>query len=67
MVQGAAEVEIDHISRPLAAGENVYVPLGAVHRMTNIGDTPLVVIEVQVGEHLDESDIVRLEDDYARV
>ncbi len=67
VVQGVAEAEIDGAAHPLEAGEHVYVPLGAHHRIRNPGDTPMVFLEVQVGEHLDEQDIVRLQDDYARV
>ena len=45
-------------------GEYRYIPLGEKHRLTNIGDTELVLVEVQVGEYLGEDDIVRIEDVY---
>jgi mannose-6-phosphate isomerase len=32
----------------------------------NEGESPLVFIEVQVGEYFGEDDIVRLDDDYGR-
>ena len=38
-----------------------------VHRLKNAGDIPLIVIEVQSGSYLDESDIVRLDDQYHRI
>ena len=41
--------------------------MGEKHRLTNIGETELVLIEVQVGDYLGEDDIVRLDDDYGRV
>ena len=44
----------------------VYIPLGEKHRLTNISETELVLIEVQVGNYLGEDDIVRLDDDYGR-
>ena len=66
MVEGSAEVEIDGAVRAVAAGEHVHIPLGATHRIRNVGAEPLVFIEVQVGDVLDEDDIVRLEDDYGR-
>lgn len=66
MVEGAAEVEIDGKTLPLSAGEHVYIPLGAHHRIRNPGDVDLVFIEVQVGDNLDENDIVRVVDDYGR-
>lgn len=46
------------------------VPAGVAHRIGNTGNNPLVFIEVAVaanGGDLSESDIVRLEDDYARL
>ena len=46
-------------------GETVWVPRNSVHRMGNSGDRPGRLLEVGFG-HFDESDIERLEDDYAR-
>ena len=46
-------------------GEMVWVPCGATHRMGNSGREPGRLLEVAFG-HFDESDIERLEDDYAR-
>jgi mannose-6-phosphate isomerase len=43
------------------------VPLGAVHRIENVGHEPFVMIEVQHGDYLGEDDIVRFEDDFGRV
>ena len=34
--------------------------------MENIGDSPLEIIEIQVGEYLGEDDIVWIEDIYGR-
>lgn len=45
----------------------VFIPQQNVHRVENIGDTPLHIIEVQFGDILEEGDIVRLEDDYGRL
>jgi mannose-6-phosphate isomerase len=66
VVQGTAEAYVDGILHPLNAGEHIFIPLGAHHRIKNSGSTPLVLIEVQVGELLDERDIVRITDDYGR-
>ncbi|MDF3415058.1 mannose-1-phosphate guanylyltransferase/mannose-6-phosphate isomerase [Sulfitobacter sp. M57] len=46
--------------------ESVYIPLHAIHRMENPGDTPMELIEVQTGSYLGEDDIVRYEDVYSR-
>jgi mannose-6-phosphate isomerase-like protein (cupin superfamily) len=54
----------DHVWRP-APNEEIYIPLGAAHRLANIGDRPARVMEMWLGGS-DEADIVRLEDRYGR-
>ena len=46
--------------------ESTFIPPSTVHRLENPGMIPLKIIEVQNGEYLEEDDIVRTEDDYAR-
>ncbi len=48
-------------------GQYRYIPLKERHRLTNIGQDELVLIEVQCGGYLGEDDIVRLVDTYGRV
>ncbi len=48
------------------AGSIVEIQKGQLHRLQNTGTTPLIVIEVQLGDKLDEKDIVRIEDDFGR-
>lgn len=48
-----------------AAGEEIYIPRKAPHRLRCVGRTPARVMEVWLGIS-DESDIVRLEDKYGR-
>ena len=43
-----------------------FIPLGATHRLENIGSEPLHLIEIQSGHYLGEDDIVRFEDSYGR-
>jgi mannose-1-phosphate guanylyltransferase/mannose-6-phosphate isomerase len=66
VVSGNAIVTRDEERLPTNANEGVFLPVGAVHRLENVGSTPLQLIEVQVGDYLGEDDIERLEDDYAR-
>jgi len=66
IVEGRAEVEIDGRVRRVEAGDHVFIPLRAAHRIRNVGPGRLTFIEVQTGEVLDEDDIVRLVDDYGR-
>lgn len=66
VVGGTALVHLDGTEMHLHADQSIYIPLGAVHRLSNVGSVALEVVEVQSGSYLGEDDIVRLEDDYAR-
>jgi mannose-1-phosphate guanylyltransferase/mannose-6-phosphate isomerase len=66
LTQGRALVRIGDEEFETGPGEYRYIPLGEKHRLTNIGDGELVLIEVQVGSYLGEDDIVRLDDVYGR-
>lgn len=48
-------------------GDVLHIPIEAKHRIENNGTEPLVFVEVQLGESFDESDIVRVADDYSRI
>ena len=66
VTQGNALVQIGEEEFETGLGEYRYIPPGEKHRLTNIGGTELVLIEVQFGDYLGEDDIVRLDDDYGR-
>ena len=66
VVEGTAKVTIDGKSQIVEENQSVYVPLGAIHRLANPGDLPMVLIEVQSGTYFGEDDIVRYEDVYTR-
>ncbi|MDA9940626.1 mannose-1-phosphate guanylyltransferase/mannose-6-phosphate isomerase [Planktomarina temperata] len=66
VVEGTAKVTIDDGVQLVSEGQSVYVPLGAKHRMENLGKLPMVLIEVQIGTYLGEDDIIRYEDVYDR-
>ena len=66
VVEGEVEVTVDDRIVRLKPNESVYIPLGAVHRAANPGETFATLIEVQCGDYLGEDDIVRLQDDYGR-
>ena len=66
VVSGTAEVELNGETRLLRQGESTFVRSGIRHRLKNPGVIPLEIIEVQMGEYLEEDDIVRFEDDYGR-
>lgn len=66
VVQGTAMVTRDAEEILLRENESIYLPLGCVHRLVNLGKIPLEIIEVQSGSYLGEDDIVRYEDIYRR-
>jgi mannose-1-phosphate guanylyltransferase/mannose-6-phosphate isomerase len=66
VVTGMADVILDDAYLVLRPGESTFVPAGIRHRLANSGKIPLVVIEVQIGEYLEEDDIERYEDDFGR-
>lgn len=66
IVKGTAKVFLDGKEKILHAGESVYIPMNAKHRLENPGKIPLTLIEVQIGEYLGEDDIVRFNDDFGR-
>ena len=66
VVNGIALVEIDRNETILKKNQSIYVPLRSKHRLSNPGDKPLTLIEVQSGEYLEEDDIIRFDDMYGR-
>ena len=67
IVEGDAMIVLGDDTLHRTANESVYIPVKVKHRIKNISkDKNLVFIEVQTGETLDESDIVRFEDNYGR-
>jgi mannose-1-phosphate guanylyltransferase/mannose-6-phosphate isomerase len=66
VASGTAEVQLDKERKLLRQGESTFVRSGVQHRLKNPGVIPLEVIEVQLGEYLQEDDIVRFEDEYGR-
>ncbi len=67
VVRGTAEVQVGEETRTLRENESVYIPQGAIHRLSNPGKILLELIEVQTGSYLGEDDIVRVEDEFGRI
>ncbi|QWD60420.1 mannose-1-phosphate guanylyltransferase/mannose-6-phosphate isomerase [Polynucleobacter sp. MWH-UH35A] len=66
VVKGVAEVTNGDQVITLKENQSTYIPRGQTHRLSNLGETPLEIIEVQSGGYLGEDDIVRFEDTYGR-
>ncbi|MDX8411650.1 MAG: mannose-1-phosphate guanylyltransferase/mannose-6-phosphate isomerase [Mariprofundaceae bacterium] len=67
VVSGTATVTCGEEVITVAKNESVYIPIGKKHRLENQGRIPLHIIEVQVGDYLEEDDIERFDDVYGRV
>jgi len=67
VVSGTATVTVGETTKLVRPNESTYIKMGEVHRLSNEGKIPVVLIEAQVGEYTGEDDIVRLSDDYKRV
>jgi mannose-6-phosphate isomerase-like protein (cupin superfamily) len=66
VISGRARVTVGKDEIPLGPSGAIDIPVGAQHRIENIGDEPLVFIEVQQGDYFGEDDIIRLADDFGR-
>jgi len=66
VVKGSACVTRGEDVFELNENESTFIPLGVKHRLENITDVPLEIVEVQSGDYLGEDDIVRFEDKYGR-
>ncbi|XPV67649.1 MAG: mannose-1-phosphate guanylyltransferase/mannose-6-phosphate isomerase [Halarcobacter sp.] len=66
VVSGTATVTVGEKTFTVRPNESTYIKMGEVHRLSNEGKIPVVLIEAQVGEYTGEDDIVRLDDDFKR-
>ncbi len=66
VVSGSAQVVRGDETFQLKANDSITIPEKTKHRLGNSGADPLVIIEIQFGNRLDENDIARFEDRYGR-
>ena len=67
VVKGQARVHYGDEVLDLNVNESTYHGKEVMHALENVGDIPLELIEVQVGDYLGEDDIIRFKDNYGRV
>lgn len=68
ILQGSADIVFGNDVKHLKAGDSINIAYGMIHRIeNNHKEEQLIIIEVQMGEEISESDIVMLEDDYGRI
>lgn len=66
VVKGTAQVTVDDEVNIVCSGESIFFKEGQKHRLENNGKIPLEIIEVQMGQYLEEDDIIRFDDEYGR-
>ena len=66
IVKGTAKIRINDDVGTYSENQSVFIPIGTVHSIENIGCIELTIVEVQYGCYLEEDDIVRIEDKYGR-
>jgi mannose-1-phosphate guanylyltransferase/mannose-6-phosphate isomerase len=65
--QGNPKVTLNKNSFSMNKNEHIFIPVETIHRIQNLGNKPVKVIEAQIGSILKESDIVRFQDVYGRI
>ena len=66
VVKGRAKVTKGDEVFTLEPNQSTYVSKGTLHRLENVEEAPLEIIEVQSGSYLGEDDVERVQDDYDR-
>lgn len=66
VVSGTAKVTLNDKEFLLQKWESTYIPIWTKHRLENPWKTTLHIIESQIGDYLEEDDIVRYDDDFWR-
>lgn len=67
ILSGKATIILNGRVLSIHAGEMIHIPVKAKHRIANLENIPLELIEIQRGSYFGEDDIVRIEDDYNRL
>ena len=67
VVKGTAKIRIGDKNKILKENQSTFIPLGALHQLSNPEKSTLKIIEVQSGSLLSEEDIERFDDIYGRV
>ena len=67
VVHGKATVTLGTEIKTVTKNEFIHIPLGVEHLLENKGQIVMQLIEVQIGDYLEEDDIVRLTDKYGRI
>jgi mannose-6-phosphate isomerase-like protein (cupin superfamily) len=66
IIKGEAKITLGTEVKVYHCYEHVHIPKQTKHRLQNVSQSDVELIEVQCGDYLGEDDIVRYEDIYGR-
>ncbi len=67
VLKGIANIQIETKELIISENQSTFIPIGTKHRLSNLENHPLTIIEVQSGKYLGEDDIIRYDDNYGRL
>ncbi len=67
VIKGEATITCEEKTSVLKVNESTFIPQGKLHRLSNLTDETLEIVEVQSGSYISEDDIERISDVYGRV
>ena len=67
IIQGNPLITLDDKVLSYKEGDTVLIGNGTKHRIENIEQKDVIIIEVQTGTYFGEDDIIRIKDDYNRI
>ena len=67
VVEGVAHVQKNDKNLILSRNESIYLDQKEKHKLWNDESTPLKIVEIQIGDYVEEDDIIRYDDAYDRV
>ena len=54
VISGEGKVYLEDSEIELKAGENIFIPLGSLHRLENTSSSNLKIVEIQIGKIISE-------------
>ncbi len=67
IIKGKGKVYLEDSKCTMHENDSIFIPQGDIHRLENIGNELLTLVEIQIGDKIFEEDIERFEDDYGRI
>ena len=67
VIRGEAKVTKGNERFSMLIGDSVIINKNEIHRLENLSNEPLEIIEIQAGTYFGEDDIIRIKDAYGRV